>query len=849
MSVTSRRRFLAGAGAAGVAAALPTARAEAAQPLVRCEKALEAGALKGTAVFEPTPKGVGDVSISKTFKLGKSFLNEGEAITASRWGIFYAQVKGGRVCGYRPFEYDYDPSVNLPGYLNLPYNNARIRYPYVRKGFLENGPASRDQRGRDEYVRVDWDTALNLAAKHIDRIYDDYGPSAVWGTSYGWQSSGKVNGGMYMVNRLLSARGGYVAGENNYSYAAVGRMLPYVIGSGDPRSTCWDVVIEKSQRVIFWGCDPLITNDIDWYTTIHKSSGYFKALKAKGTKTIAINPLYPDTAEYLGSDWIKVRPGTDTALMLGVISEMLASKKADMKFLQTYTAGWREFLDYVEGKTDGVKKSVSWAADKTGVPAKVIKKLAHEIADNRTMVMMGWGPQRAQYGEQFHWMGYAMMSVAGQIGLPGGGVGTNYQYSGGGSPTGMGPFLGAVSGSVKPAKSFNENWKGAKSIPVARFPDCFLNPGKVIDFDGQKITYPEIRLVMWAGGNPFGHQPQSFQVEEAWRKPEVTICTDINWTATARHADIVFPACTTFEHNDISNIGTYANEGMVAMKKVIEPQFESRSDYWIHAEIAKRMGIGEAFTEGRTEDEWIEKLYNDAAAMGKMLGQKMPSFEEFWEKGYIMYDIDPKSLEYVQLGDFRADPKTHALGTESGKIQLFSPKVAGYGYADCLGHPAYFEPNESLNTATKQAPLGAVVGKSRYRLHSQLDSTTSHSYYDIDGREPCLINPKDAKDRGIKNGDLLLVSNKRGKCMSVAYVSEQVMPGVICIKEGAWFAPAETQHGLVDVHGSSNSLTQDIPTSSLAQGNVSNTILCQVEKWTGDIPEMYVWDQPKVSNR
>ena len=619
MNHPNRRQFLVGAGAATLASALPTSQASA-QTLVRCEAPLQKGALEGQAIMPPKAPGVGDLALSETFTLQKADLNEGEAITAGRWGVFYAQVRGGKVVGARPFEYDYAPSVNLQSYCNLPYNPARIRYPYVRKGFLERGPESRNERGNDEYVRVSWDEALKLAAKHIDRIYDDYGPSAVWGDSYGWQSTGKVNGAMYMTQRLLNARGGYVGAENNYSYAAVGRMLPYVVGSGDPRSTSWEQVLNHAKRVVFWGCDPLISNDIDWYTTIHKAMGYFRALKQKGIKTYQINPIATDTGEYMGSEWIAPNPGSDTALMLGMIEEALATKKADMAFLQKYTAGWREFLDYVEGKTDGVRKTPEWAARQCGVDAKTIRRLAHDIMENRTMLMLGWGPQRAQYGEQFHWMAYAMMSVFGQLGLPGAGVGCNYHYSGGGTPSGKGPLMPSLGSNVKPGKPFNQNWVGSKVLPVARFADCFLNPGKVIDFNGEKVTYPHIRLVMWAGGNPFGHQPQTFNVEEAWRKPEVTICTDIVWTATARHADIVFPACTTFEHNDITSIGTYSNEGFVAMKKVIEPQFESRSDYWIHSQLAKYMGIEEAFTQGRTEEQWIEKLYNDAARMGKAMG-------------------------------------------------------------------------------------------------------------------------------------------------------------------------------------------------------------------------------------
>ena len=198
---------------------------------------------------------------------------------------------------------------------------------------------------------------------------------------------------------------GFIGCENSYSTAAISKILPYVVGSGDPRSTSWDVVIEHADRVVFWGADPIVTNDIDWLTTLHNGTGYVRALKAKGTKTYSINPVATDTGEYLGSEWIAPRPGTDCAMMLGMIQELVKSGKADMAFLEKYTSGHKEFLDYVMGRTDGVEKTPEWAEGKTGVKADVIRKLAHEFREHRTMIMMGWGIQRTQYGEQPHWMG------------------------------------------------------------------------------------------------------------------------------------------------------------------------------------------------------------------------------------------------------------------------------------------------------------------------------------------------------------------------------------------------------------------------------------------------------------
>lgn len=790
---------------------------------------------------------------------------ETSVLTASHWGIVRAAVREGRIVRVAPFELDRAPSPNLDRLANLPYSPSRIRYPMVREGYLKKGPASRANRGKEKFMRVSWDEALDLVASEIRRVYGQHGPSAVFGRSYGWMSTGKVNSAVTLQRRLLNLMGGFVPCENSYSTAAVGKILPYVVGTSDPRSTSWEVVLESTECVVFWGADPLVTNDVDWLTTLHQGTGYLQALKEKGIRTVSVNPIRTDTAEFLGSEQISPRPGTDCAMMLGMIHELVRTNEADLEFLQTHASGWREFLDYVEGKTDGVEKTPAWAETKCGVPAEKIAAFAHELKRHRTMLMPGWGFQRIQYGEQSHWMMFALAAVLGQIGLPGGGIGTNYHYSSGGSPVASGPVLGGISGAPKTAKTektalfyehFREMFGGA--LPVARFADCFLNPGKTIDFNGRKVTYPDIRLVMWAGGNPFAHQPDTEKVRRAWAKPETVVVADTVWTATARHADIVLPAATFWEHDDITSIGTYSNDGIAAMHRVIPPQWESKSDYAIFSALAERLGCAKEFTEGLDEHGWIRRLYEDAKAKGNALDVAMPEFDEFWEKGFVLFDVKEKERRFVAFEDFRKDPKANPLSTESGLIQLYSPEIAGYGYDDCLGHPAYFEPSEGVNRATKATPLALMTVKSRRRLHSQLDGTLvfenrsgcgSAGIEDpasepvaVDGREPLWIHPLDAEARGIRSGDLLLVANGRGRAMAGAYVTDRVMPGVVVLHHGAWYAPVETKEGILDLRGNSNTLTMDDPTSKLACGNIASTALVEVEKWTGERPRVYVFD-------
>lgn len=301
MTDISRRRLFGAAAATGLAAAVPAhaARVDADEELLK--KDYPAGR-RSAALGQPDPMPEPEARLSGTYDLGASTVNEGEVINASRWGVVYAHVQGGKMTHLRPFEFDYAPSPNLNGLCHLPYSPSRIRQPMVREGWLKNGPKSRRSRGEEKFVPVSWEKALDLVAGEMKRVYKDYGPSAVFGRSYGWMSTGRVNAAINLQQRLLNLCGGFIQCENSYSTAAISKILPYVVGTGDPRSTSWDVVIGHSERVVFWGCDPLVTNDIDWHTTIHNATGYIRALRDKGVTTISINPIQTDTAEYLGSE-------------------------------------------------------------------------------------------------------------------------------------------------------------------------------------------------------------------------------------------------------------------------------------------------------------------------------------------------------------------------------------------------------------------------------------------------------------------------------------------------------------------------------------------------------------------
>ncbi len=845
----NRRDLFKAAGAATVAAAIPAAQAAAKAP------AGAAKTFKGGVKAGPVLRGQDKLDLTRTFNLGRSVLDDGEVMNASHWGVYKVHVKGGKIERLEPVAEDKAPSLQLQALAQLPYNPARIRYPMVRKSYLEKGwKAGGKKRGAEPFVRVSWDQALDIVAKELKRVRDTYGPQSIYGGSYGWMSSGNLGSGRNLMQRVLNLNGGFTGHYGDYSTGCAQVILPYVIGSNGvyEQQTSWELVADKTELIVLWGADPTVTNDIDWATTVHENAAGLRLVKEKGIPVIAINPLKPDTAEFFGDkcEWVAPRPGTDVAMMLAMAYELETSGKVDREFIRKYTVGYDKFLPYLLGKSDGVAKTPKWAEKISGVPAAKIVQIAHLMRERRSMLMAGWGIQRAQFGEQVHWMMVVLAAMCGHIGLPGGGFGFSYHYSNGGAATSEAPVLGGISANPKGGSS-GLAWEGTSlaTIPLARFTDCFLNPGKTIDYNGKKITYPDIRLVFWSGGNPFAQQEDTNGLIRAWRRPETTIVTDVVWTASARFADIVLPACTSLERVDITPIGSYSNLGYVAMQQAIAPQYESHSDFWIYRELAKKMGFEKDFTEGLDEMGWIRKFYDQARTEAGYKGLEMPSFEEFWKRGYVTFPVTEDSRRYNYFGDFRRNPIINPLGTESGKIEIYSEKIASYKYDDCPAHPTWMEPDEWLGgEVAKDYPFALLTSKSRYRLHSQLDSTASNTFANVEDREPVWIHPDAAKKLGLKSGDVALVESRRGKVLAGVVVTDRIRPDTVVIHHGAWYCPEDPgDDDSLDLHGCDNVLTIDIPSSKLSCGNVANSSQVRISKYEDDIGEIYVHRQPKTT--
>ena len=788
--------------------------------------------------------------------------SDGWLTTGSHFGAFKMKRKNGVIDQVIPFDRDKYPTDMINGVKGLVYNPSRVRYPMVRLDFLLKGHKSdTSQRGDFRFVRVTWDKALSLFKDSLDEVQTKYGPSGLHAGQTGWRATGQLHSSTSHMQRAVGMHGNFVKKVGDYSTGAGQTILPYILGSTEvyAQGTSWPLILENSKTIILWSNDPYKNLQVGWNAETHESYAYLAELKEKVAKgeirVISIDPVVTKTQQYLGCEQLYVNPQTDVALMLGIAHEMVAKNLHDTKFIEGYSLGFDRFLPYIQGETDGVEKTPEWAAEITGVSAEIIRDLAKVMTKSRTQMLMGWCIQRQQHGEQPYWMAAVLATMIGQIGLPGGGISYGHHYSSIGVPSSGAAAPGAFPRNLdedqKPLFDSND-FKGTSStIPVARWIDAILEPGKTIDSNGSKVTFPDIKMMVFSGNNPWNHHQDRNRMKQAFQKLECVVTIDMNWTATCRFSDIVLPACTTFERNDIDVYGSYANRGVLAMQKMVEPLYESLSDFEIFTRFARIMGKEKEYTRGMTEREWLNKLYTDCknANAGKF---EMPEFDQFWKQGYVHFG---EGKPWTRHAAFRDDPEINPLGTPSGLIEIFSRKIAQYNYDDCPGHPTWMEKSERSHggPGSEKFPVWMQSCHPDKRLHSQMcESEQFRETYTVNGREPVYLNPDDAKKRGIKAGDVVRVFNDRGQLLAGAVVSNNFPKGVIRIHEGAWYGPVGedgskeggAEIGALCSYGDPNTLTQDIGTSKLAQACSAYTCLVEFEKYQGKVPNVSSFSGP-----
>ncbi|MFJ2755702.1 molybdopterin-dependent oxidoreductase [Nocardioides sp. NPDC087217] len=759
--------------------------------------------------------------------------------SSAHWGTFEVDVgPDGELLAAKPHPDDPDASPAIGNVVTGQRHRSRVLRPALRRGWLEDGPGPSDGRGSPEetYVEVGWDTALDLLAGELGRIVETHGNSAIFGGSYGWSSAGRLHHAQSQLHRFLNRIGGYTRSVSDYSRGASLVLLPHLIG--------WAAMTELRSRPVSW---PQIAEHTDLLVTfggLRRSNtwvvpgghdrhiGTGAATRAGATtRVVSLSAQRDDAFDGLDAEWIGVMPGTDTAVILALIHVLVVDGLADDAFLATHTVGADQVRAYVLGESDGVAKTPEWAAAISRTPAQRIRRLAHEMAAGRTLVNVAYALQRGERGEQPVWAALTLAAFLGQIGLPGGGFTHGY-----GS---MGDY--GVGVAPVPLPTFPQGTNPvADLIPCARIADLLLHPGEPFDFDGRVLTYPEIRLAYWAGGNPFHHHQDLGRLRTAFGRLDSFVVHETHWTATARHADIVLPVASTLERDDLA--AGAGDRRLRTMPKATEPPGEAREELWIYGELGRRLGVD--VDEGLTSGQWLRRLYEEWRLL-PTTPAGAPTFDEFWAAGGI--DLPQEIYQDAAFSAFRRDPVTHPLQTPSGRIELWSATIDGFALEDLAGHAQWREPTQWWGSpSASMYDLHLLANQPSHRLHSQLDMGEASQATKVAGREPVRLHPVDAAARGLADGDLALVRSAQGSLLAGVRTTDALLPGVVQMHTGAWFDPSAPD--VADcVNGNVNVLTRDLPTSSLTQSNTGAHVLVSVTPYNGPTPPVRAYEPPTFS--
>jgi anaerobic dimethyl sulfoxide reductase subunit A len=748
------------------------------------------------------------------------------------------------------------------------FGEDRLKYPIKRKSWQPGGETINGElRGIDEWERITWDEALDIIASEFTRITEKYGNTAVLSAYGGDIPAFQANGGYSGTWGPVSS-GGLMAATTN------------MVGGG----WTWQPLTE-SDRFEYLQSKLIVVWAQNFTTTVQGAIYNMMAAKEAGAKVIVVDPVYTETARVLADQFIQVRPSTDAALLIGMAYVMITNDLQDQEFLDTYTIGFDadhlpegadpqdNFKDYVLGTYDGVPKTPEWASEICGTPVDVIESFAREVATTKPLAMTtARGAARITYGEQFCQTFLTLGWMTGNVGKPGTMVGhctASNKGSGGG-----GTHLFKVGALANDTKFENPLYpgfhqmidgtamKGVYSICVTEMWNAVLDGHFTAGLEGQVPV--DIRMLFfWYSGNSINQQPGAATAIEACRSVEFIFATGMNMKATCLYADIVLPEALPLELAGDTVYLKNNREVAVAAQQICEPPFEARSRLWANEQLGLRFDLTKEELNPYSEEQQSFEALRSAQVTAEDGETLEPLFtitaddipegidaepqeghitlQQFFEDKIYKIGAQPDdNYQYRALAAFIEDPEANPRPTPSGKLEIHCESLAtmvnNANYNDIVWSPIpkYYPPIEGYED-TFDDWENKVKGPYPLQNYSSTAFRTSHSGCDnvpwLREAFPfdLMINATDAAERGINNGDDVLITSRWGKSLRHAWVTETIMPGVTRLDAVSW-VDVDPETG-IDRGGSANYLNGPIATGTGIQAY--NSCNVQVEKWTG----------------
>ncbi len=740
-------------------------------------------------------------------------------------GPFYAHIHNGQWEKSSPITPNLPVGHNAYAVQNRLFSPDRLHYPMKRVDFDPQGDRNPQNRGKSQFIEVTWTEALDLVANEIARVKTQYGVSAILHSPISHQWLSGLHNARLWSERFFALLGGcskLVGGTSFTGWTPGGAM---VWGPGLMATNNAADILENTQLIIHWASDVAIKRYRGY-----RQNYWLQKFKEAGIKQIIIDPYYNDTAAIYGDNWIPILPETDEALMAAIAYIWITEGLFNENFVKKYAIGFNMFEDYVLGRVDGVAKTPQWAAQFCDVSEDSILSLALDWALHPTYVLCDYGGANRRHGAaEWSRMLITLQVLQGNIGRPGRGLGT-LSYN----------TRGTKQRGIKfPLPSLPMNYR--QTIRHAQFAPAILNP----PITWTTITTPQnmpttqsypksgcspIKLIAFISGSGWilNQIPGTTYHISALQNQaiEFVYCHAAWWHTAPKFSDIIFPIRHIGERDDIVCWENYT----IYSHTLVQPAGTSKNDLNIFIELAKRLGFGSALTDGKSPNQLLQQIYQNL---------DIPlSFQDFQIRGFYHHPLPPDTPQILQrFHAFIHNPTRNPLPTPSGKLEIYSQRIAdffGDNHPSAPVIPKYIPSPETQNSCRLQDyPLILTTPHPKLGRHSQWQNLSwHHDEYQmrIQGYVPVLINPTDARARGVNTGDLVRIYNDRGAILCRAYVTPRIRPQVVRVNEGGWYTPQIPGAALSpDIGGNPNILLARHQPEALCDGMV-NCALVEILK-------------------